>query len=84
MSFKLLEEQICSPLFLSSHCKNALSLDASTQSYMISASLIASGLLSMIQMSRIKLPYGYYLGTGQSSVDPSRVRLRLLVPRFLR
>ncbi|KAL7414494.1 xanthine uracil permease [Mrakia frigida] len=47
---------------------NALSLDAATQSYMISASLIASGFLSMIQMSRFKLPFGYYLGTGLITV----------------
>ncbi|KAJ9126824.1 hypothetical protein QFC24_001857 [Naganishia onofrii] len=43
---------------------NYLALDASYQSYMISASLISSGILSMIQMSRIHLFKGYYLGCG--------------------
>lgn len=45
--------------------QNALALPAATQSYMISASLIASGILSAVQMSRFKLPFGYYLGTGK-------------------
>jgi xanthine/uracil permease len=45
--------------------QNALALPAATQSYMISASLIASGILSAVQMSRFKLPFGYYLGTGE-------------------
>jgi xanthine/uracil permease len=43
---------------------NYLALDATYQSYMISASLISSGILSMIQMSRIHLFKGYYLGCG--------------------
>lgn len=50
-----------------------MNLDAATQSYMISASLIASGILSMIQMSRIRLPIPFlkkeiYLGTGLITV----------------
>ncbi|KAJ7057408.1 xanthine/uracil permease [Mycena amicta] len=47
---------------------SALSLDARTSAYMISASLIGCGLLSLVQMSRIKLFGGYYLGTGLISV----------------
>ncbi|KAI5450039.1 hypothetical protein NCC49_003801 [Naganishia albida] len=43
---------------------NYLALDASYQSYMISASLISSGILSMLQMSKIHLFRGYYLGSG--------------------
>jgi len=35
---------------------------------MISASLIGCGLLSMVQMSRLRLPGGYFLGTGLLSV----------------
>ncbi|GHJ88344.1 hypothetical protein NliqN6_4746 [Naganishia liquefaciens] len=43
---------------------NYLALDASYQSYMISASLISSGILSLIQMSKVHLFKGYYLGCG--------------------
>ena len=35
---------------------------------MISASLIASGILSMVQMSRLHLFRNYYLGTGLITV----------------
>ncbi|TCD60059.1 hypothetical protein EIP91_010793 [Steccherinum ochraceum] len=47
---------------------SALSLDAETSAYMISASLIGCGILSLVQMSRLKLFGGYYLGTGLLSV----------------
>ncbi|KAI0068480.1 Xanthine/uracil permease [Artomyces pyxidatus] len=47
---------------------NALSLDASTSAYMISASLIGCGILSLVQMSRLRIGGGYYLGTGLLSV----------------
>ncbi|KAI0638305.1 Xanthine/uracil permease [Trametes polyzona] len=47
---------------------NALSLDAETSAYMISASLIGCGILSLVQMSRLRLFGGYYLGTGLISV----------------
>ncbi|KAN0096979.1 Permease family domain containing protein [Tylopilus felleus] len=47
---------------------NTLSLDAQTSAYMISASLIGCGILSLIQMSKFKLWKGYYLGTGLLSV----------------
>nr|AOC89075.1 purine transporter PhU [Phanerodontia chrysosporium] len=47
---------------------SALSLDAETSAYMISASLIGCGILSLVQMSRIHLFKNYYLGTGLISV----------------
>ncbi|KAF8582152.1 Xanthine/uracil permease [Ramaria rubella] len=47
---------------------NALNLDTKLQAYMVSASLIGSGLLSLVQMSRIRLWRNYYLGTGLLSV----------------
>ncbi|TFY53225.1 hypothetical protein EVG20_g10213, partial [Dentipellis fragilis] len=47
---------------------SALSLDGETSAYMISASLIGCGILSLVQMSRLKLFGGYYLGTGLISV----------------
>ncbi|KAJ7758329.1 permease family-domain-containing protein [Mycena metata] len=47
---------------------SALSLDSATSSYMISASLIGSGILSLVQISRLPLFGGYYLGTGLISV----------------
>ncbi|KAJ7172895.1 xanthine/uracil permease [Mycena crocata] len=47
---------------------SALSLDTETSSYMISASLIGCGILSLVQISRLPLFGGYYLGTGLISV----------------
>lgn len=47
---------------------STLMLDAQTSAYMISASLIGCGILSLVQMSRIKLWKDYYLGTGLLSV----------------
>ncbi|KAI6146267.1 permease family-domain-containing protein [Pisolithus tinctorius] len=47
---------------------SSLMLDAQTSAYMISASLIGCGILSLVQMSRVKLWKGYYLGTGLLSV----------------
>ncbi|KAH8092489.1 permease family-domain-containing protein [Cristinia sonorae] len=47
---------------------SALNLDAEFSAYMISASLIGCGILSLVQMSRIKLFGEYYLGTGLLSV----------------
>ncbi|KAG8219063.1 permease family-domain-containing protein [Butyriboletus roseoflavus] len=47
---------------------STLALDAQMSAYMISASLIGCGILSLVQMSRIKLWKGYYLGTGLLSV----------------
>ncbi|TFY75052.1 hypothetical protein EWM64_g8959 [Hericium alpestre] len=47
---------------------SALGLDGPTSAYMISASLIGCGILSLVQMSRIRLFGGYYLGTGLISV----------------
>lgn len=47
---------------------SALNLDASTQNYLVSASLIGCGILSLVQMSRIPLFGRYRLGTGLLSV----------------
>ncbi|KAK2465883.1 hypothetical protein APHAL10511_001524 [Amanita phalloides] len=47
---------------------SALNLDSATSSYLISASLIGCGILSLVQMSRIPLFRGYHLGTGLISV----------------
>ncbi|KAI0742421.1 xanthine uracil permease [Daedaleopsis nitida] len=47
---------------------SALNLDSATSAYMVSASLIGCGILSLVQMSRIPLFGGYYLGTGLISV----------------
>ncbi|KAG1758206.1 xanthine/uracil permease [Suillus occidentalis] len=55
---------IAPPIILAS----SLMLDSDTSSYMISASLIGSGILSLVQLSRIKLWGRYYLGTGLLSV----------------
>ncbi|KAL9936195.1 hypothetical protein V8E36_005037 [Tilletia maclaganii] len=55
---------ITPPIIFSS----ALSLPAETQAYMISSSLIVSGICSAIQMSRIQLPFNRQLGTGCMTV----------------
>ncbi|CAE6481753.1 unnamed protein product [Rhizoctonia solani] len=47
---------------------SALNLDGSTQAYMISASLIGCGILSLVQMSRLHIWRNYYLGTGLITV----------------
>ncbi|KAI5121198.1 hypothetical protein M0805_005999 [Coniferiporia weirii] len=47
---------------------SSLNLDATTQAYMISSSLIGCGILSLVQISRFKLYKGYYLGTGLLTV----------------
>ncbi|KIJ29509.1 hypothetical protein M422DRAFT_36907 [Sphaerobolus stellatus SS14] len=47
---------------------SSLSLDAPTSAYLISASLIGCGILSVLQMSGIKLFGGHYIGTGLISV----------------
>ncbi|KAF9535162.1 xanthine/uracil permease [Crepidotus variabilis] len=47
---------------------STLNLDSSTSSYLISASLIGCGIMSLVQMSRIHLFRGYYLGTGLITV----------------
>ncbi|OAX34570.1 Xanthine/uracil permease [Rhizopogon vinicolor AM-OR11-026] len=60
----LLPGNITPPIVIAS----SLVLDPATSSYMISASLIACGILTLIQMSRVKLWKGYYLGTGLLSV----------------
>ncbi|KAF8703052.1 xanthine uracil permease, partial [Rhizoctonia solani] len=55
---------ITPPIIFSS----ALNLDGSTQAYMISASLIGCGILSLVQMSRLYIWRNYYLGTGLITV----------------
>jgi xanthine/uracil permease len=62
---------------------NYLALDASYQSYMISASLISSGILSMMQMSKIHLFKGYYLGSGLLCVMGTSFGEQVSVPRLL-
>jgi len=47
---------------------SSLNLDNKTSAYLVSASLIGCGILSLVQMSRIKLFRGYYLGTGLITV----------------
>ncbi|EAU82748.2 purine permease [Coprinopsis cinerea okayama7 len=47
---------------------SSLNLDPELSAYMISASLIGCGFLSLLQMSRIHLFKGYYLGTGLLTV----------------
>ncbi|GFZ42979.1 Purine permease [Saitozyma sp. JCM 24511] len=63
-SLAMLAGVITPPIIFASE----LNLSADYQSYMISASLISSGILSMVQMSRIRLWRNYYLGTGLITV----------------
>ncbi|KAF5092108.1 hypothetical protein D0Z03_003046 [Geotrichum reessii] len=47
----------------------ATNMDTATTQYLVSASLITCGLLSMIQISRFHIPFTkYYIGTGLISV----------------
>ncbi|GMG19991.1 unnamed protein product [Ambrosiozyma monospora] len=53
------------PILLS----NFINLDQELTQYLVSASLIISGLLSLIQITRFHIPFtSYYLGTGLVSV----------------
>jgi xanthine/uracil permease len=64
-SLAMLAGVITPPIIFSS----SLAFTADYQSYLISASLIASGILSMVQMSRLRIPKTrYYLGTGLITV----------------
>ncbi|PPQ94824.1 hypothetical protein CVT25_007461 [Psilocybe cyanescens] len=63
-SLAMLAGLITPPIIFAS----ALNLDAETSAYMISASLIGCGIMSLVQMSRIHLFRGYYLGTGLITV----------------
>lgn len=47
---------------------NAIKLPSEMQSYLISASLITSGILSLVQQSAIRLPFNRQLGSGLLSV----------------
>ncbi|KAF8602016.1 xanthine/uracil permease [Ceratobasidium sp. AG-I] len=55
---------ITPPIIFSS----ALNLGSDMQAYMISASLIGCGILSLVQMSRLHLWRNYHLGTGLITV----------------
>lgn len=45
-----------------------IKMQSATQAYMVSASLIGCGILSLVQMSRIRLWRNYRLGTGLITV----------------
>ncbi|KAK2465885.1 hypothetical protein APHAL10511_001526 [Amanita phalloides] len=47
---------------------STLHLDSGTSAYLISSSLIGCGIMSLVQIARIPLFRGYYLGTGLISV----------------
>ncbi|KAL7010299.1 hypothetical protein EMMF5_000320 [Cystobasidiomycetes sp. EMM_F5] len=64
-SLAMLAGVITPPIIFAS----SLSLDSSTQVYMVAASLICSGILSAVQMSRFRIPgTNYYFGTGLITV----------------
>ncbi|KAG8698460.1 hypothetical protein FRC08_005908 [Ceratobasidium sp. 394] len=63
-SLAMLAGLITPPIIFAS----ALNLGPDLQSYMISASLIGCGILSLVQMSRIHLWRNYHLGTGLITV----------------
>ncbi|KAG8854860.1 hypothetical protein FRB96_007260 [Tulasnella sp. 330] len=63
-SLAMLAGLITPPIIFAS----ALNLDGPTSSYMISASLISCGILSLVQMSRLHLGGRFYLGTGLITV----------------
>ncbi|EME25759.1 nucleobase:cation symporter-2, NCS2 family [Galdieria sulphuraria] len=57
------------PLILSGSGSNNLNLDDSYRTYMVASALIASGILSIIQITGLKIrKTGYQLGTGLISV----------------
>ncbi|CDH51764.1 purine permease [Lichtheimia corymbifera JMRC:FSU:9682] len=56
-------------LIMTGEGSTAFNLDTADQQYLLSAALIASGLLSLIQITRFRLfKSNYYLGTGLLSV----------------
>ncbi|VVT46282.1 uncharacterized protein SAPINGB_P001136 [Magnusiomyces paraingens] len=64
-SLAMLAGVITPPLIIS----NVANFDTEITQYLVSTSLIVSGLLSFVQMIRIKVPYTkYYIGTGLISV----------------
>ncbi|GME66902.1 unnamed protein product [[Candida] boidinii] len=64
-SLSMLAGVITPPLIISS----TASFDTETTQYLVSASLIMSGILSSIQITRIHIPFTpYYIGTGLLSV----------------
>jgi len=63
-SLAMLAGLITPPIIFAS----ALRFDPQLSAYLVSASLIGCGILSLVQMSRIKLFRGYYIGTGLITV----------------
>ena len=64
-SLAMLAGVITPPIIFASQ----LALPQADQTYLISASLISSGILSMVQMSRFRIPKTrYYIGTGLITV----------------
>jgi len=57
---------ITPPLLISDRFNARFS--SSQQNYLIAAALISSGLLSIVQITQFRLPFGYVLGTGMNSV----------------
>ncbi|KAH3684188.1 hypothetical protein WICPIJ_004831 [Wickerhamomyces pijperi] len=64
-ALSMLAGVVTPPIIISS----AAQLSAQESSYLVSAALITSGLLSLIQITRFKIPYtNYYIGSGLLSV----------------
>lgn len=56
------------PRILAGPGLNHLNLDPDEQAYLITATLVVSGLTSIINTARIRLVHGYWLGTGLISM----------------
>lgn len=64
-ALSMLAGVVTPPIIISS----AAQLSASESSYLVSAALITSGILSLIQITRFKIPYtNYHIGSGLLSV----------------
>lgn len=57
------------PRILSGAGLGHLNLPTETQSFLVSTALIVSGLMSIIQIIRIKIVKGYYIGSGLISIS---------------
>mmetsp|Transcript_3019 Transcript_3019/g.9250 ORF Transcript_3019/g.9250 Transcript_3019/m.9250 type:complete len:588 (+) Transcript_3019:50-1813(+) len=57
------------PRILAGAGPNHLQLDPETAAYLVSSSLIISGLMSFVQILRFRLVKGYYIGTGLISLS---------------
>lgn len=60
---------IAVPRILSGLGPQHLQLGPDLQAYLISTALIVSGLMSIIQIVRFRIGYGYYIGTGLISMS---------------